>query len=82
MALKYGVDLNELTSTGGTEIEIDTEAESLAASGAGAVPEDDTRNTGRLDEHYNRDDIIKEVCLEPIVGRRESPESESDEGLV
>ena len=80
VALKHGVDLSELTSGDGAEIEIDTDAEQTAAAGARAMREEEGRS---LDEQYDRNEIYKQVSLEPILGSRdEGSESESDDGAV
>lgn len=77
MALKHGLDINELTSGSGTEIEIDTEAESLAAAGE----EEDGREP--KDEQFDKKEVYKQISLEPILGSRDdSSGSESDDGLV
>ena len=78
VALKYGLDINELTSGSGTEIEIDTAAlksqESQSAMG-GAENE--------YDQQYDKSDMYEQISLEPIIGGRDdSSESESDDGLV
>ena len=80
MALKHGIDLSALTSGDGAEIEIDTEAEQTAAAGNKAMREEEGRG---LDEQYDRNEVFKQVSLEPILGSRdEESGSESDDGVV
>ena len=81
MALKHGLDINKLTSSDGTEIEIDTNAlESdpavQATGGSGGYGEQE-------DVQYDKSEVYKQVSLEPLIGSRdESSGSESDDGLV
>lgn len=80
MALKHGLDINELTSRDGTEIEIDTKAlesdPTLRAAGNGGSGKEE-------DVQYDKSEIYKQVSLEPLIGSKgESSESESDDGLV
>lgn len=78
VALKYGLDISELTSGTGTEIEIDTEAlksqeSSQAVGGAG----------NEHDQQYDKSEVYEQISLEPIIGGRgDSSGSESDDGLV
>ena len=78
VALKYGLDISELTSGSGTEIEIDTAAlesqeSSLAKGGAG----------NDYDQQYDKSEVYEQISLEPIIGGRgDSSESESDDGMV
>lgn len=80
MALKHGLDISELTSNDGTEIEIDTKAlESdpafRATGGRGCAEQEDVQ--------YDKSEVYKQVCLEPLIGSRgESSGSESDDGQV
>jgi hypothetical protein len=79
VALKHGLDINELS--GGTEIEIDTSAlESdtafQASSDGSGEPED---------VQYDKNELYKQVSLEPLIGSRDESsgsELESDDGLV
>ena len=90
MALKYGLDINELVSTGEAEIEIDTQAESLAATGAEMMREEEGGSSsggggGGLDDQYERSEVIKQFSTEPILGtnlKDDGSESESEDGLV
>lgn len=79
MTLKHGLDINKLTSSDGTEIEIDTSAlESDPAS------QESSGGHGQLDNvQYDKSEVYKQVSLEPLIGSRgESSESESEDGLV
>ena len=79
VALKYGLDISELTSGTGTEIEIDTKALESQESVLGV----NETGTQAEDEHYERSEVYKQVSLDPILGTRDdSSESESDDGLV
>lgn len=78
VALKYGLDISELTSGSGTEIEIDTEALETqeSSSGLGGAGNE-------YDQQYDKSEVYEQVSLEPIIGARgDSSESESDDGLV
>ena len=77
MALKHGLDISQLTSSDGTEIEFDTnalESEPSPASVAGM---------GEENVQYDKSEVYKQVSLEPIIGSKgEGSGSESDDGLV